>query len=367
MKRLYFIFLLFFSVSFAGHSQNSVAFRLAYAPITSTIYYKLGETIVPIKRVQYGSSKEVVYINLHADEYTSVQAAEALLRKEGGYLIKIDNNNKRNIRFKLKGAYYTFDPNRIFSREGVYQTLATLGRVDEDAIREVQKFAARFLELIPPNPSCIVALHNNTDGKFGVNSYLPGAEREADAVKVYADPAQDPDDIFFTTDSILYHRLAGEKFNTILQDNDNAWKDGSLSVYCGEKNIPYINCETQHGKTSQYLTMLMATVTHIEKISADAVIYNFASQIEEPVSITAGHPVYFGERKIGTVISINNLNSTRITGRLEVNKGFKVYSNMDFIVFTASGQPRVEVRVDPTREKTPMTSSTDIIPIEVQR
>src|SRR5688572_8839732 len=126
MRRLYIIFLLFFSVSFAGHSQNRVTYRIQYAPVISTIYYKLGESIIPIRIAQYGNSKDVVYINLHADEFTSVQAAEAMLRKEGGYLIKVENNNKRNIRFKLKGAYYTFDPNRIFSRHGVYQTLATL-------------------------------------------------------------------------------------------------------------------------------------------------------------------------------------------------------------------------------------------------
>lgn len=363
MKRLYIIFFLFFSVFFAGHSQNRMTYRIQYTPISSTIYYKLGESIIPIRVVQYGNSKDVVYINLHADEYTSVQAAEAMLRKEGGFLIKIENSNKRNIRFKLKGVYYTFDPNRIFSRHGVYQTLATLGRVTDEAMEEVQKFAARLLALIPGHPSCIIALHNNTDGRFGVNSYLPGAERQADALQVYADPSQDPDDIFLTTDSVLYQRLAAEKFNTILQDNDNAWKDGSLSVYCGEKSIPYINCETQHGKTSQYLTMLMAMVTHIERVSANAIAYNYALQIDEPVGIATGDPVYFGNKKIGNVISVNNLDITKVTGRLEIDKNFKVYSNMDF--FIAGG--RIEVRIDPTREKVPVISSAAIISMEVRK
>jgi hypothetical protein len=362
MRRLYIILLFFIAVSFAGHSQSNMRYRIRYAPVTSTIYYRLGESIIPIKIAQYGDSKDVVYINLHADEYTSVQAAEAMLRKEGGFLIKLENNNKRNIRFKLKGAYYTFDPNRIFSRHGVYQTLATLGRVTDQAIEEVQKFAARLLELIPGHPSCIIALHNNTDGRFGVNSYLPGAERQADAIQVYADPAQDPDDIFFTTDSVLYQRLAGEKFNTILQDNDNAWKDGSLSVYCGERSIPYINCETQHGKTSQYLTMLMAMATHIERVSPGSTVYNYAVQINEPANIGIGDPVYFGDRKIGTVLSVNNFDVTKITGRLEINKAFKVYSNMDFFIIGG----RIEVRIDPTRAKMPVTSSANVISLEIR-
>src|SRR6185436_15683835 len=68
-----------------------------------TIYYNLGESIVPIRIMQYGETKDRVYINLHADEVTSIQAATSLLEKQGGLFIRIENNKQRNIRFRLRG------------------------------------------------------------------------------------------------------------------------------------------------------------------------------------------------------------------------------------------------------------------------
>jgi hypothetical protein len=208
----------------------------------------------------YGESKELVMINLHDEEYTSVTAAREVLEESGGMLIRLENGNRRNIRFRLNGRNYAFDANRIFSRAGISKSLEENGRVTDAAIAEVEKFAARILELIPGKPSCIIALHNNDDGNFSVQSYLPGNSREKDAKDVYVNPALDPDDFFLTTDSEMHKALAEKKFNSVFQDNENANRDGSLSIYFGEKGIRYINCETEHGKASQYLEMLKAAV-----------------------------------------------------------------------------------------------------------
>jgi hypothetical protein len=50
--------------------------------------------------------------------------------------------------------------------------------------------------------------------------------------------------------------MADHGYNSIWQDNVNARKDGSLSVYCGEKGKRYINIETEHGRLNQYIEML---------------------------------------------------------------------------------------------------------------
>lgn len=338
-------------IAVAQNSANRFSHR-AFLPKSSTIIQKIGETPVVIRHIQYGEATDLVYINLHADETTSIQAAQALLEKEGGLLVKIENNNKRNIRFRLKGRYYTFDPNRIFSREGIMQTLSTFGRINPEAIDEIDKFAKRLLQCIPPNPSCIVALHNNTDGKFGINSYLPGADRQKDARLVYADSLQDEDDIFLTTDSLLYHRLARENFNSIWQDNINVKRDGSLSVYCGERNIMYLNCETQHGKNSQHLTMLQAALYHIERPDPSVVRYSYSIHSDKPVLLDRNQPVYFGDKVIG-FISYASYDSTGVTGgRIAIDRSFGIYSNMDFFAFIPeTGYPKLEMRIDPTREK----------------
>jgi len=308
--------------------------------------------------MQYGETKDRVYINLHADEVTSIQAAASLLEKQGGLFIRIENNKQRNIRFRLRGRYYVFDPNRIFSREGIMQTLGQLSHISEPAIEEIEKFAARILQLIPSNPSFIIALHNNTNGKFGVNSYLPGAERQHDALRVYADPGQDIDDIFFTTDSLLYNRLSAEKFNTILQDNEKVRRDGSLSVYCGERNIPYLNCETEHGKIQQYMQMLSVAVKHIGRMNA-FISYQYTVNTDGVSSPAIGRTIYFGNKKIG---ELRLAKTDSIQGLLEIEKKFQVYSNMDFfLVQQADGGTTIEVRIDPTREKILLDAAKDII------
>jgi len=251
------IAVLLFPVSLLAQTNDSnfSASKALYIPSEKIIFYKLGDRQVPIRVIQYGNSKHIVCINLHDNEFTSVQAARTVLEETGGLLIKLDNKQQRVVRFRLKGIVYGIDPNRMFSRVGIEHSLRENGRISRDAMEEVEKFARRVLELIPENPSCIIALHNNTEDAYSVKSYLPGGKKERDAREVYADSLQDVDDIIYTTDSMLYRKMADHGFNSIWQDNEKAEKDGSLSVYFGERNKRYINIETQHGKVSQYVKM----------------------------------------------------------------------------------------------------------------
>jgi hypothetical protein len=345
-----------------GQDNATIVVAKNYFPKTTSIRYRLGETQMLIKQMQYGDVNDVVYINLHDDEQSSVEAAQSLLKREGGLLVKFENNRKRNIRFRLKGKYYTFDPNRMFSREGAAQSLRELGRVSNDAVNEVVKLGQRIIQFIPENPSLVVALHNNTEGRFGINSYRPGSPIAVNAKLYYENPDDDPDDIFLTTDSILYHRLSNEKFNSIWQDNINARRDGSLSVYCGERNIRYVNCETQHGKTEKYLTMLLAITAHVEKINSQAVTYNYRLTIDDHSLIKPGQEIYFGEKKVGEIKSTGSDDSLTVSGILEIDKTFELHSNAEFFfILSAHNTPRLEIRIDPTKEKQPLNLVNDVI------
>lgn len=248
--------LLISSVHAQPTSEVHLASNAFYIPTEKTILYKLGDKIIPLSISQYGNSSDIVCINLHDNEFTSVQAARLVLEQKGGILIKLDNHRQRVIRFRLRGRNYAFDPNRIFSRAGIAQTLKENGTVDPFAIAAIEKFATRLMNLIPDEATCVVALHNNTEGAYSVKSYLPGNEREQDAREVYANDKQDVDNIILTTDSILFKKMAEQGYNCIWQHNERAKKDGSLSVFYGEKNKRYINIETQHGRLAQYIEML---------------------------------------------------------------------------------------------------------------
>ena len=227
-----------------------------FTPAEKTITHKLGDKIISCKVIQYGQSFNICCINLHSDEITAVLAARSVLEQSGGILIKIENNSKRNISFPFNGVVYSFDPNRIFSQKGIKTTLKANGKINPLAIIEVEKFATHLLQLIPDSIACIIALHNNSNGDFSIKTYQPGGKRQTDAKLVYADSWQDIDDIALTTDEILFNKMSALGYNSILQDNINVNKDGSLSVFYGEQNRRYINIETQHGKTAQYKEML---------------------------------------------------------------------------------------------------------------
>ncbi len=259
MKHI-FTTLIALTIAIAGNTQllseNLATTEARYIPFEKTVFYNLGDKTIPLKVVQYGPSNDIVCINLHDNEFTSVQAARTVLELKGGTMIKIENNAQRVVRFRLRGVVYGFDPNRIYSRTGIEQTLKENGRTSLQAIEEVEKFAQRLLQLIPETATCVIALHNNTEEAYSVKSYLPGGDRQKDAKEVYAAENQDVDDIAFTTDKTLFEKMSALGYNSILQDNENVKKDGSMSVFYGEQNRRYINIETQHGRTGQYQEML---------------------------------------------------------------------------------------------------------------
>lgn len=361
------LILLFPVFVFSQNAASPLATRVLIPKVT-IVYYQLGSTVIPIKYYQFGDSKDLFFINLHDDEATAVNGALRLLEVQGGTLVRLVNKKQRNISFKMGGVSYLFDPNRIFSRHGITQSLSTFGRISNKAVDEVEKFAKRILKFLPPSPVCVIALHNNSDGKFSVTSYLKGNERELDAKAIHVATDEDPDDLFLTTDSSLYRNLVKEKFNVVWQNNITAYKDGSLSVYCGEKNIRYLNCETEHGKTSQYSAMILAANKYVKKEAPPTIIvYNFQlSTSPDSIQLKEGENIYFGDRKIGVV---RKKPSDQGSGKMEITNSFPLYDNMDFFYFSSrNDDPRkIELRIDPTRGRKLYDPAKAIVPVKIMR
>lgn len=336
-------------------------------PSVKSHFYDLGNRKIEVKIFKYGDASNIVYVNMHDDEKTSIAATMRLLEKQGGQFIKIENTGLRNISFKQNDFTYTFDPNRMFSRTGINQTLMNHGRSGEAIITIVEKFGKWFLKLFPEDASCIVALHNNTDGKFSVESYLAGNDRARDAKALHINPQHDADDFFLTTDSALFAKLARENFNTVLQNNKTAKKDGSLSIYCGEKNIPYLNCETEHGHLTQYSKMIYAASKNIMPPGGDGLVIAFRSEKTDiNLMIDRQTPVWFGEKKVGMVINTDAATNGNLAGEIAFDKTFPLYTNMDFFILSNNrNEPRLEVRIDPTRKR--QSLSETIINFKIRR
>ncbi|RYY61306.1 MAG: hypothetical protein EOO05_06875 [Chitinophagaceae bacterium] len=251
-------FSVFLFIPFISCSQE-------HRPETKVSWFVLGQDSVSVSVTDYGGKRQPVYINLHDDERTSLQAAIPVLKKYGGVLIKINNSGERNLVCVIDSASYKFDPNRIFSRNGIVQSLVKHKRISNKAIDEIEKFARFILDHLPEHPRLIIALHNNINGSLSISSYSGNGEEAADAAAVSRVHNADPDDFMLTTERTVYE-LFRNRFNVVLQDNHGARQDGSLSVYFAGKGIPYINCETQHGHLPQFSRMLLAIHDSLDKI-----------------------------------------------------------------------------------------------------
>jgi hypothetical protein len=196
-----------------------------------------------------------VIIHLHDDEISSAEAAKKLLLQTGGILIELENNGERLVSFKKGGKKFQFDPNRIFTAKGRSQNLHYMNKtVTPAAISSVKKFAAFILHKIPKSVVTLVAVHNNQNGNYSINSYKPGTSK--DVLKWYKNPKRDPDNFFIVNNNEMFKGIKRRGFNAVLQNSMKTADDGSLSIYYGKKNLVYVNIETQRGNTEEQVKML---------------------------------------------------------------------------------------------------------------
>lgn len=206
-----------------------------------------------------------VFLVLHADERTAVEAGLEAIRARGGRLVAVEAQGKRLVVFELEGERWRFDPNRIFTEAGAEATLQEYnGSAPPAVLAEVRGAAAAILKAYgigstgrgPAQP--ILALHNNSDGEYSAASYLPEGDLAQEASDVHLPPEADPDDFFFVTEPGLYAGLSAKGFPVVLQDNARVTDDGSLSVWAARQGIPYVNVEAEHGHRERQLEMLEA-------------------------------------------------------------------------------------------------------------
>lgn len=262
---LYILFVsLFVTCSESPNKKGQIEKELPSKLSTKRIPYTLGDQVVYFSVYQKNKAN-TTYFNMHDDENTAVKAAKSVIDKIGGKLIEIQASGDRNISFSYKGQSYSFDPNRIYTPNGVKKTLNDQGIYSKEADSIVSHFASFIVDSVLVHPKTIVTLHNNTQDNYSINSYIKGGSYEKDAAKVYSNPKQDPDDFFYIADSLYFYSLKDKGYNTLLQDNTNVADDGSLSVYCGYNQIRYINVEAEKGHLQEQIQMLNALQEILDK------------------------------------------------------------------------------------------------------
>ncbi len=223
-------------------------------PADTVITHRVGDTEVSFRVRNYDNAKGKVFIILHDDENTAVEAADSIVSRFGGTLIELRAKGTRMIPFKLKGGTYTFDPNRIFTPAGVKATLIKNGSTSPEAEKATGELGALIAGMIARFDT-VIAVHNNKRG-YSLKDYLTGGAYEKDAADVHRVNGTSPNDFYFVVERDDFDALKAKGINVVLQSASSVTDDGSLSVYCQQKGIRYLNCEAFDGHLSQQINML---------------------------------------------------------------------------------------------------------------
>lgn len=232
-------------------------------------YFRVGETIIPFYSETYHANRSrVAFLNVHGNELTSIRAAEAYLSACGGTLTHILNEQERLVTLYVDGKEYLFDPNRIYSMTGRGATLKKLSlSVSKKVQSEVAGLANKVSKFYLQDRSLIIALHNNNDSDLSVLSYQEEQTIRKHWGAVFVNPDMDPDDFILTTEKHIYNRIREKNINVIWENTSLIRDDGSLSIYAGLRNIPYINIEAEHEHLEEQLAMLNALDDIIQEYS----------------------------------------------------------------------------------------------------
>ena len=211
-----------------------------------TIY--LGQTPIQIRHENYGPGK--VYVHLHANETTALLAAREVARQYGGQVITLVHQKERDIGFIYRKHRYTFDPNRIFTPQGVRHTLIKHHCYDPRVIPMIKHFAEVLLKTIPTKQK-VVAVHNNKE--YSLRDYFPKHELAHDALSYYYKTKSNYRNFYLVTTNEDFKRFKTFGFNVVEQAKV-ARDDGSLSIAMA--NNDYVNVEAGFGQLQFQKKML---------------------------------------------------------------------------------------------------------------
>ncbi|MCX6607310.1 MAG: hypothetical protein NTV52_27515 [Acidobacteria bacterium] len=191
------------------------------------------------------------YLFIHGDETTARDALAAHLTAHDGIGYSV-LNGKRTI----TGAHgMVYDPNRMFSEEGLRRNLDRLNPKAEDwQKRAVLEIVAQDREsfvrrLTPPGKGLLVALHNNARG-YSVKDEVAISE------EVSLQDEAHLHEFLLCTDPGDFAKLKTSPFNVVLQGKPGGEEDGSLSRLMAKRGIRYVNIEAGIGKAAEQKAML---------------------------------------------------------------------------------------------------------------
>jgi hypothetical protein len=190
------------------------------------------------------------YFWIHGDETTARDVLEAHMRTHRGRALLVDNPTRT-----IRVGNMEFDPNRMFTEEGLERNLVRLNpAADAAARRQIHELVSRDRErllhaLIPPRRGLLTVVHNNSRG-YSIHDEAPISNAVSMPV-----PGE-PNDFMLCTDAGDFAILRGGPFNVVLQNEAKGEEDGSLSRLMARRGVRYVNIEAALGRAESQRAML---------------------------------------------------------------------------------------------------------------
>lgn len=218
--------------------------------------FQLGENTCRIAIMGTGS-KIATFVALHENELAATKAYKSNVNNtQNTVFYELKQNGYRHLVYGFKGVSYHFDPNRIFSLIGIKNTVTkcnpTIKTFPPEVVQGIKYFSDSLLNFILPanDGSYVVALHNNTNNNFSIFTYVK--KRNA---SVYVNSSQDIDNFYIVTSKTDFEYFKSINKN-VVYEKSIAFDDGSLSIYCFNNSIPYINIEVEIGKIDEQINLI---------------------------------------------------------------------------------------------------------------
>lgn len=208
---------------------------------------------VSIQKHFVKNNDHVNWLVIHDNENDALSAMRWAIKEYGGFGYEVKNHyqpDRRILKEKEGRFLFSYDPNRIFTDIGIYQTLAHYNRnyrrIKKSGFLIIKKKIRKsFLKILPMNNrQYLIALHNNESrSTISVLNFY-----RKKGFFIFRNPKEDVKNFVIVTKKKDFEILMKIGINAVWQfevtpDNN----DGSLSVYCKMENIPYINIETRSG------------------------------------------------------------------------------------------------------------------------
>jgi hypothetical protein len=197
------------------------------------------------------------YLLIHGDEETAREVLKEHMKTHRGTALLVTGKSRT-----IESGAVKFDPNRMFSREGMEKNLARLNPGLADADRErVLKLLDRdrgkiIARVAPPKGGLLIALHNNARG-YSMTDEIAISDKTS-----LADEAN-PHEFMLCTSLGDFEILAKSPFNVLLQSTGPKEDDGSFSRLAAKRGIRYVNIECAIGKIDRQREILNWVETHL--------------------------------------------------------------------------------------------------------